>query len=78
MDLETDASPAALDSVFRALHTLKGGGAMSGFPALSAFAHHFEDAFDLVREGRIGVSRASGRGADRARPYDCPAGCGRG
>jgi len=57
LDLETDASPEAIDSVFRALHTLKGGGSMFGFPALSAFVHHFEDAFDRVREGKIGISK---------------------
>lgn len=58
LDLEHDASAEAIDSVFRALHTLKGGGAMFGFPALSDFVHHFEDAFDRVREGKIGISRA--------------------
>lgn len=57
LDLETEASPEAIDSVFRALHTLKGGGSMFGFPALSAFVHHFEDAFDRVREGKIGISK---------------------
>jgi len=57
LDLEHDATPEAIDSVFRALHTLKGGGAMFGFPALSAFVHHFEDAFDRVREGKIGISK---------------------
>lgn len=57
LDLEFDASAEAIDSVFRALHTLKGGGAMFGFPALSNFVHHFEDAFDRVREGKIGISK---------------------
>jgi two-component system, chemotaxis family, sensor kinase CheA len=38
-------------TVFRALHTLKGSGAMYGFNALSQFAHHFETAFDRVRKG---------------------------
>ena len=58
LDLEDDPGVDAVDAVFRALHTLKGGGSMFGFPALSAFVHHFEDAFDLVREGKIGISRA--------------------
>ncbi|NBZ86720.1 chemotaxis protein CheA [Stagnihabitans tardus] len=57
LDLEQAAPPEAVDSVFRALHTLKGGGGMFGFPALSAFVHHFEDAFDLVRMGKISVTR---------------------
>ena len=42
--------------VFRALHTIKGSGAMFGFDALSAFTHHLENAFDQVRNGRLGVS----------------------
>lgn len=57
LDLELSATPEAVDSVFRALHTLKGGGSMFGFPALSAFVYHFEDAFDLVRSGKISVTR---------------------
>ncbi len=57
LDLELAPLPESVDSVFRALHTLKGGGAMFGFPALSAFVHHFEDAFDLVRMGKISVTR---------------------
>lgn len=38
--------------IFRALHTLKGSGAMYGFDALSRFTHEFETAFDEVRNGR--------------------------
>ncbi|WP_264797949.1 Hpt domain-containing protein, partial [Acidocella aminolytica] len=32
-------------TVFRALHTLKGSGAMFGFDALADFTHHCETAF---------------------------------
>ena len=46
-----------IDSAFRALHTVKGSGAMFGFDALAAFTHHVETAFDLVRKGRIVASR---------------------
>ena len=42
--------------VFRALHTIKGSGAMFGFDALAAFTHHIENAFDQVRNGRIDAS----------------------
>jgi len=45
-----------VDSVFRALHTLKGSGAMFGFTAAAAFLHDFETAFDLVRQGRAAAS----------------------
>ena len=43
--------------VFRALHTIKGSGAMFGFDALAAFAHRLENAFDEVRKGRLPRTR---------------------
>lgn len=46
-----------IDLTFRALHTLKGSGAMFGFDALAAFTHEIESAFDLVRTGRVAVSK---------------------
>ncbi len=42
--------------VFRALHTIKGSGAMFGFTLLSGFTHRVETIFDGVREGRIAVT----------------------
>jgi two-component system chemotaxis sensor kinase CheA len=45
-------------TVFRALHTLKGSGAMFGFDDLASFTHHCETAFDLVRKGEVPASRA--------------------
>ncbi len=45
----------AIDRVFRAMHTLKGSGATSGFAELSAFLHHVEDVFNAAREGRVAV-----------------------
>jgi two-component system chemotaxis sensor kinase CheA len=41
--------------VFRALHTIKGSGAMFGFEDLAAFTHNLENAFDEVRNGRLEV-----------------------
>ncbi len=43
--------------VFRAMHTIKGSGAMFGFDAIAAFTHDVETVFDHVRNGRIAVSR---------------------
>lgn len=40
-----------VDSVFRALHTIKGSGAMFGFTDVADFVHEFETAFDRVRKG---------------------------
>jgi len=41
---------------FRALHTIKGSGAMFGFDELAAFTHNLENAFDEVRNGRLRVT----------------------
>ncbi len=41
---------------FRALHTIKGSGAMFGFDEVAAFTHHVENAFDRVRDGRLGAT----------------------
>ena len=38
---------------FRALHTIKGSGAMFGFDAIAAFTHDIENAFDQIRNGRL-------------------------
>jgi two-component system, chemotaxis family, sensor kinase CheA len=45
-----------IDTAFRALHTIKGSGAMFGFDRVAAFTHDFETAFDLVRRGQIATS----------------------
>jgi two-component system chemotaxis sensor kinase CheA len=42
--------------VFRALHTMKGSGAMFGFEDLATFTHNLETAFDEVRNGRLAIS----------------------
>jgi two-component system chemotaxis sensor kinase CheA len=57
LELETSPGDASLvDAAFRALHTLKGSGDMFGFSGLARFTHHFENAFDAVREGRARVT----------------------
>ncbi len=43
-------------SVFRALHTIKGSGAMFGFDDIAGFTHEIETVFDDVRAGRIPVT----------------------
>ena len=54
LDLERSPGDKALvDAAFRAMHTIKGSGAMFGFDRLSAFTHGFETTFDLVRKGQI-------------------------
>lgn len=43
--------------VFRAMHTIKGSGAMFGFERIAAFTHEIETVFDLVRNGRVGITK---------------------
>jgi two-component system chemotaxis sensor kinase CheA len=53
LDLEQNpANDDLINSTFRALHTIKGSGAMFGFSAVAAFVHEFETAFDQVRKGQ--------------------------
>ena len=43
--------------LFRAMHTIKGSGAMFGFDEVARFTHEVETALDMVREGRLPFSR---------------------
>ena len=53
LDLERQPGDRDLvNTAFRALHTIKGSGAMFGFEEVAAFAHEFESAFDKVRKGQ--------------------------
>lgn len=57
--LELNDNPGDMElvsRVFRALHTLKGSGAMFGFEDLSIFTHNLENAYDEVRNGRLLIS----------------------
>lgn len=58
LDLEHSPDDSALiDTAFRALHTIKGSGAMFGFDAVAAFTHHVETAFERVRLGTLAPTR---------------------
>ena len=58
LDLEQAPDDHTLvDSAFRSLHTIKGSGAMFGFPDVAEFTHEFETAFDRVRKGDAPSSR---------------------
>ena len=46
-----------IEKVFRAMHSLKGGGAMFGFDRVSEFTHNLENVYDLVRSGQMYVSK---------------------
>ncbi|GAB7080314.1 chemotaxis protein CheA [Megalodesulfovibrio paquesii] len=46
-----------IDRVFRALHTIKGSGAMFGFDDIATFTHDVENVFDLVRGGKLPITK---------------------
>ena len=57
--LELDQQPDDPETVgraFRALHTIKGSGAMFGFEDIAAFAHDLEAVFDRLRKGQLTAS----------------------
>jgi two-component system chemotaxis sensor kinase CheA len=51
-----DRSSDRLNAVFRAIHSIKGGGGAFGFSGLVGFAHVYETLLDHVRDGRIELS----------------------
>ncbi len=54
--LERDpANHDAIDEIFRAAHTLKGGAATVQMTELAEFTHLVEDALDEIRSGRVSV-----------------------
>lgn len=58
LELEGDPENRTMvDTVFRALHTIKGSGEMFGFSALAKFVHHLENAFESVRSGQTTVTQ---------------------
>jgi two-component system chemotaxis sensor kinase CheA len=48
-----DRSPDRLNAIFRAIHSIKGGGGAFGFTEMVAFAHAYETLLDHVRDGRL-------------------------
>lgn len=55
--LESNTSDTeAIDALFRAAHTLKGGSATVQFSEISHFTHTMEDAMDEIRNGAVKVS----------------------
>ncbi|MGX9365852.1 chemotaxis protein CheA [Desulfoplanes sp. PS50] len=58
--LELEEHPEDTDligRVFRAMHTIKGSGAMFGFDVIAEFTHDVETVFDMVRSGEIAVTK---------------------
>ena len=58
LDLEeTPDDTDLIARVFRAMHTIKGSGAMFGFDDIAAFTHEVETVFDMVRNGKMVVTK---------------------
>ncbi|MGE4298682.1 MAG: chemotaxis protein CheW [Desulfovibrionaceae bacterium] len=58
LELEADPEDQSLiDRVFRAMHTIKGSGAMFGFDDIASFTHEVETVFDKVRTGAMAVTK---------------------
>jgi two-component system chemotaxis sensor kinase CheA len=58
LELEENPDDSELiGRTFRAMHTIKGSGAMFGFVEISEFTHEVEAVYDLVRNGAAEVSR---------------------
>lgn len=57
LDLEKNPlNDDLINEAFRALHTIKGSGAMFGFSEVANFVHEFETAFDRVRKGKTAAT----------------------
>ncbi|MEW6258591.1 MAG: chemotaxis protein CheA [Thermodesulfobacteriota bacterium] len=55
---QTPSDPELIGRVFRAMHTIKGSGAMFGFDAVATFTHDVETVYDLIRNGKMPVTHA--------------------
>jgi two-component system chemotaxis sensor kinase CheA len=58
--LELEESPQdeeLIARIFRAMHTVKGSGAMFGFDDIASFTHDIETIYDLIRNKKISVTR---------------------
>ncbi len=51
------ADPETMNTIFRAAHSIKGGGATFGYTEISEFAHHLETLLDEMRQGERSVTR---------------------
>lgn len=58
--LELENNPGdkeLIAKIFRAMHTIKGSGAMFGYDEVAAFTHNVENIYDLVRNDKLDATR---------------------
>jgi two-component system, chemotaxis family, sensor kinase CheA len=53
-----EADSEIINAVFRAVHSIKGGGGAFGLDGLVTFAHSFETVLDLIRSGKLATDTA--------------------
>jgi two-component system chemotaxis sensor kinase CheA len=53
---EGNADDETVNSIFRSVHSIKGGAGAFGFTAMQAFTHKFETVLSFVREGVLPLS----------------------
>ena len=53
---EDHSNDQLVDEVFRALHTIKGGGSMFGFDTVASFVHETETIYDKIRDHELKVT----------------------
>jgi two-component system, chemotaxis family, sensor kinase CheA len=53
-----ESDPEIINSLFRALHTIKGSGGMLGFTDVQGLAHKLENLCDLLRKDRMPLSES--------------------
>ena len=59
LHIAQDPGGEALNAVFRAAHSIKGGAGTFGFSAIAAFTHHMETLLDQMRAGKRAVTEAA-------------------
>jgi len=58
MNLDLGAADVeTMNTIFRAAHSIKGGGATFGFTEIAEFAHHVETLLDQMRQGQRDVTK---------------------
>jgi len=58
--IENNPDEEAINSIFRAVHTVKGTSSFLGFDVLSTLAHRAEDILGMVRKGNMAPDHAVG------------------
>jgi two-component system chemotaxis sensor kinase CheA len=57
---DASADDETIHAVFRAIHSIKGGGGAFGYDRMVGFAHGLETLLDLLRDGRVAFGRELG------------------